>query len=347
LTAYKTGWTAQNWTGVEAVVASALSSRAETNGSHLKRNRFGSLIYAFKRSLSYRGKYKKIFVERLTEPLHLNVLAVFVLLFGKFEHKVAFDLVIRQQFAFPILHAARQAAARGLHRISMVEFGVASGAGLLNMCAIASEVMRATGVQIDLYGFDTGTGMPTPVDHRDHPEHWQEGDFPMEVDRLRDALPPFAHLVIGDVETTVPQFLESITPDRPLAFVSLDLDYYSSTKKAMAIFEASADLYLPTVLVYLDDIVEESANPWGGERLAVREFNERVALRKIAPFPVLRSKRIFKNPQWIDQIYILHVLDHEERQAKIRRGIHVLPNEYLGLRPEVRQSAKVVPTEVA
>jgi hypothetical protein len=310
-----------------------------------RRNPFGSLVYAFKRSISHRGKYEKIFVERLTEPLHMNFISLFVLLFGKFEHKVAFDLVVRQQFAFPILHAARQAAARGLRRITMVEFGVASGAGLQNMCGIAAEVMRATGVQIDLYGFDTGTGMPAPVDHRDHPEHWQEGDFPMDVDRLRNALPPFAHLVIGDVENTIPEFLSTLSPDRPLAFVSLDLDYYSSTKKAMAIFQAPPELYLPTVLVYLDDIVEESTSPWGGEQLALNEFNQEVELRKIAPFPMLRAKRIFKNPQWIDQIYVLHVLDHEERRAKIRRGIYVLPNEYIGVRPEVRDPLNVTQTE--
>jgi hypothetical protein len=299
--------------------------------------RSNSLLYALKRSLNERQKFGKIFRERLTEPLHLNVLAFFALLFGKFQHKVAFDLVVRQQFAFSILHAAEQAAAQGLHKISVVEFGVASGTGLLNMCAIASEVMRTTGVKIEIYGFDAATGMPPPIDYRDHPEHWQEGDFPMDVDRLRDALPPFAHLIIGDVKSTIPGFLATLSSDAPLAFVSLDLDYYSSTKSALELFKGPAELYATTVVVYLDDIVEESTNPWCGELLAIREFNEENALRKISPFPALRTKRIFKNALWIEQIYLLHILDHDNRKARIRRVANVLPNEYLAMRPDTRQ----------
>nr|WP_294522787.1 hypothetical protein [uncultured Rhodopila sp.] len=304
------------------------------------------MLYAFKRSLNERHKFAKIFRERLTEPLHLNVMAFFVLLFGKFHHKVAFDLVVRQQLAFSILHAARQAAARGLRKISVVEFGVASGTGLLNMCAIATEVMRTTSVMIDIYGFDAATGMPPPIDHRDHPEHWQHGDFPMDVDRLREALPDFAHLIIGDVKETIPGFLATLSRDAPLAFVSLDLDYYSSTKSALELFKGNAELYASTVVVYLDDIVEESTNPWCGELLAVREFNDETPLRKISPFPALRTKRIFKNALWIDQIFLLHVLDHDDRKARIRRSATVLPNEYLAKRWETRQSVEPRPTPI-
>jgi hypothetical protein len=305
-----------------------------------------SLLYAFKRSLNEKHKFAKIFRERLTEPLHLNVLSFFVLLFGKFHHKVEFDLVVRQQLAFSILHAARQAATRGLRKISVVEFGVASGTGLLNMCAIASEVMRTTGVMIEIYGFDAATGMPPPIDHRDHPEHWQQGDFPMDVHRLSNALPDFAHLIIGDVKDTIPGFLSTLSPDAPLAFVSLDLDYYSSTKSALDLFKGPAELYAAAVVVYLDDIVEESTNPWCGELLAVREFNDENTLRKISPFPALRTKRIFKNALWIDQIYLLHVLDHDDRKPRIRRLANVLPNEYLAMRPEAREPADHRPLEV-
>ncbi|MDR3538133.1 MAG: hypothetical protein P4L71_16690 [Acetobacteraceae bacterium] len=317
--------------------ATASSTDRQTRPARSSLQRFGTLLYALKRARNDKEKYRKIFIERLTEPLHLNLIACGVLLFGKLRHRIAFDLVVRQQFAFPILYAAEQAAARNIRRISIVEFGVASGSGLLNMCTIAADVMRATGVEIEVYGFDSTTGMPTPIDHRDHPEHWQEGDFPMDVDRLQQALPPFAHLLIGDVESTIPAFLATLSPEAPLAFVSLDLDYYSSTKKALEAFKGPPGLYMPSVVVYLDDIVEDSTNPWCGENLAIREFNEETELRKIAPFPLLRTKRIFKNARWIDQIYLLQVLDHEERRPKIRRQGHTLPNEYIALRPRAGQ----------
>lgn len=127
--------------------------------------------YALRRALTD-GKYRKIFVERLTEPLHLNVLSAGVALFGSYPAKVAFDLVVRQQYAYPILFAAQSAKKLGLERIAILEFGVATGAGLLNMCELAARTEAATGVAIEVVGFDTGTGMPPAVDHRDLPEYF-------------------------------------------------------------------------------------------------------------------------------------------------------------------------------
>ena len=125
------------------------------------------------------GKWRKVALERLTEPLHLNAVSLLVALCGSFRAKVGFDLVVRPQYAFSILHAADLARACGQQRITVIEFGVASGDGLLNMCRIAASVMKATGVDIEVVGFDTGRGMPPPVDYRDHPEVFSAGDFQM------------------------------------------------------------------------------------------------------------------------------------------------------------------------
>ena len=163
------------------------------------------------RRLFQRDKLQRVFVERQTEPLHLNVLAAFVWLFGSFRMKVAFDLVARQQYAFSILHAAERAKEFGKKGVTIVEFGVASGAGLLNMCKIAENASKSTGVEFRVFGFDTGTGLPPPHNYRDYPEAYREGDFPMDVDRLRAALPSFATLVIGDIEDTVPIFLDNLS----------------------------------------------------------------------------------------------------------------------------------------
>lgn len=279
--------------------------------------------------LTRKTRLKRLVYERLAEPLHLNLASVFVALFGSFRAKVEFDLIIRQQFAWPILRAADQARKLGLSKVTLAEFGVASGAGLLNMCKIAASVTKATGIEFEIYGFDTGTGMPPAIDHRDHPELWQESDFPMDVERLTRALPPFCHLMIGDVGVTIPSFLAGLSPSAPLAFVSLDVDYYSSSIRALEVFKGEPMQYLPMVTVYLDDIVVESANPWCGELLAVNEFNAENGLRKIAPFPMLRAQRLFKAPRWIDQMYVAHILDHPTRQPRVTRPAHVIPNEYV------------------
>ena len=55
------------------------------------------------RRLMLPGKLRKVFVERLMEPIHLNFLSLFVALFWSHRAKVDFDLIVRQQYAFPIL----------------------------------------------------------------------------------------------------------------------------------------------------------------------------------------------------------------------------------------------------
>ena len=40
------------------------------------------------------------------------------------------------------------------------EFGVASGAVLLNLAELAEPVGAETGIEIRIFGFDTGAGLP-------------------------------------------------------------------------------------------------------------------------------------------------------------------------------------------
>jgi hypothetical protein len=279
------------------------------------------------------GQLRKVLVERGTEPIHLNLLSLIVAACGSYRAKVDFDLVVRQQYAFPILYAADAAKRYGHKTVTIIEFGVAGGAGLLNMCRIAERTRAATGIEFRVYGFDTGKGMPAPLDYRDLPESFQAGDFPMDVDALKQALPDFAELIIGDIAETVPEFLNTPPDDAPIGFVAVDVDYYSSAKKALEVLGGAPDLYLPVVPVYLDDIGVDGSNPWTGELLAVDEFNRDNRLRKIAPFTLLRSRRIFKNTQWIDRMFAAHVHDHALRSpAHRRQSRNVLPNEYINWR---------------
>jgi len=87
---------------------------------------------------------------------------------------------------------------------------------------------------------------------------------------------------------------------------------------------------VPIVPVYLDDIGIDGSNPWTGELLAVREFNDENELRKIAPFTMLRSQRVFKNTQWIDRMFAAHIHDHPFRSPEYKRAVNaIIKNEYL------------------
>ncbi|KQP30407.1 hypothetical protein ASF27_05670 [Methylobacterium sp. Leaf102] len=278
------------------------------------------------------GKFERVLAERLTEPLHVNIAAAFVALFGSFRRKVDFDLVIRPQYAFPILRAADLAREWGYTRLTILEFGVASGAGLLNICRIAENVTKATGITFRVVGFDTGTGMPPPIDYRDLPEIYQAGDFPMDVERLRNNLPINCELIIGDIAETLPRFLETVTADAPIGFASIDVDYYSSAKQALEIFRGSPDKYLPLLPIYLDDVGDITVNPWVGEALAVNEFNTENELRKIAPWTMLRARRLCKNAKWIDHIFGVHIHDHKIRTPGGRVGRRLtIDNEFIGV----------------
>jgi hypothetical protein len=273
----------------------------------------------------------RVIYERLPEPLHLNVLSIFVALFGNYRMRIACDLVVRQQYAFSLLKTAELAMAQGLKSVTVIEFGVAAGAGLVNICDICRNITKLTGIDFQIFGFDSGVGMPPPRDHRDHPEVFSEGSFPL-IDRsaLMRALPHNAKLILGDIQETLPDFMAGLSASSPVGFVVIDVDYYWSAKECLKVFLGAADNYLPWTLVYLDDIGFESSNPWAGELLAVREFNEENEMRKIHLFEGLRHKRLFKHTSWFDQVYLLHVLDHGRRSVRgAPKEVKVLTNLYL------------------
>jgi hypothetical protein len=273
----------------------------------------------------------RIMRERLTEPLHLNVMSLFVWIFGTFRAKVWFDLVIRPHNAYALLKAADQAKKHGLGTVSVLEFGVATGAGLMNLAELARRVTGATGVNFKIYGFDSGEGMPPAVDYRDHPEMYQHGDYRMNREALEKSLPPNVHLIIGDVAETTKEFAAKLSPSEPIGYILIDVDYYSSSVGALNVLKgANPSCYLPMTSVYLDDIFSEEHNPWCGELAAVHEFNAEQPMRKIAFNPFIDTDRLFKRASWLKHIWVLHVLDHpyrnEVRTTSEKRSLY---NPYL------------------
>jgi hypothetical protein len=271
--------------------------------------------------------WKRIFYERLSEPIHLNLLSLFVIIFGSFRLKVAFDLVLRSQHAYALLKAADDAKKIGIERVSVIEFGVANGAGLFNIQSIAKRVTKTTGIFFDIYGFDTGEGMPPPTSYKDHPDLYTEGDFPMDFEKLQNALDPNTKLVIGPINETIPKFLEQDFKSSPIGFISIDVDYYSSSVESLKVLEKKSTAYLPRVTIYLDDLQDDSHNSWCGELAAINEFTQDHEYRKIERHTFLRGYRIFKNARWIDHMFFAHILDHPNRvDPDLRKSKTVILN---------------------
>jgi hypothetical protein len=213
-------------------------------------------------------------------------------------------------YVWGVIHGAGLAQILGLRQISVVELGVAGGNGLIALQDIAVRVEEIFGVEIDVYGFDTGAGLPKPTDYRDLPNLFSEGLYPMAVEKLRPKLNK-AHLILGQVENTVADFIHS--KPAPIAFVSFDLDLYTSTKHAFALFEADREVLLPRVHCYFDDIIGFTFSEFTGELLAIAEFNACHKMRKISKINGLKyllPPRLAQQ-RWPDQFYLAHIFDHE------------------------------------
>jgi hypothetical protein len=218
-------------------------------------------------------------------------------------------------YAYGVLLAAEEAKRMGLSRVSIVELGVWFGHGLKSLCEICAFLSTTIGMQFDIYGFDTGAGLPPVADYRDHPELWGAGEMKMpDFEALAAELPPNCRLLIGDVRETIPKFLaDHASPESPVGFVSLDVDLYTSSVSALKLLDADAECLLPAVMLCEDDAYcNVLQNSYCGEALAIKDFNESHELRKIDK-KVVRTNR----PQqpWHHMFYFAHIFDHPVRRS--------------------------------
>jgi hypothetical protein len=221
---------------------------------------------------------------------------------------------VRANYLYGVLHCARLAKVLEVPEISVIEFGVAGGRGLLALEQASLHAEKEFGVRIAVYGFDSGRGLPKPTDFRDCPNLFLEGQFPLDSAELVSRLKR-AELILGLVDQTVPEFLDR--RPAPIGFVSFDLDLYSSTVCALRALEADTELLLPRVHCYFDDITGFTYADHNGERLAISEFNAAHELRKIsqiyaAEFYVPRRE---SHALWPRKLYLAHIIDHPRYPA--------------------------------
>jgi len=138
---------------------------------------------------------------------------------------------------------------------------------------------------------------------------------------LRNALPPNAELVLGDLAHTVRPFIDALSPSEPIGYVSVDVDYHSSTVSALRMLAASPEKYLPVTVMFFDDVNNERHTRACGELLAIDEFNRAHRLRQIEQHRFLENSRVFRRADWIKHIYYLHVLDHPHRSTRSREAL--------------------------
>src|SRR5580698_8172310 len=86
---------------------------------------------------------------------------------GSIDTRIEFGIWPRPHYAYGVYQAADLAKRLKLPAVSVVEFGVAGGRGLLELERLAEVIGPHFGVRISVIGFDNATGLPTPTDYRD------------------------------------------------------------------------------------------------------------------------------------------------------------------------------------
>ena len=204
-------------------------------------------------------------------------------------------------------------------KILILEFGVAAGAGLLNLCKISEILSDFYKVDYEIIGFDGGSGLPEPIDYRDHPELYKFGDYPaMGLEKIK--LPNKTKIIYGDIAENVNSFTK-ICSDKlsKIGFISIDVDYYSSTIDALKVLSYEEFNYLSSVVMYFDDVGKPEHNKFCGELLAINEFNNLHDLRKICKMNNIKNNRIYRNADYLDHMYYCHIFDSSLRNKSIGR----------------------------
>ena len=176
-------------------------------------------------------------------------------------------------------HTAKLAKQLGIGCISLIEFGVAGGKGLCDLEYHADKIHKKTGLNFQIYGFDSGHGLPDVKDYRDMPHLFQKGNFQMDRDKLLSRLNT-AKLIEGDVNITIKSFFTKYNP-APIGFI-------------------------------FDDIIggmNRAHNQYTGELLAINEFNDDHIKIKISKVEGLQyfAKVVCI---WHGKIFITHFFDH-------------------------------------
>jgi hypothetical protein len=243
-------------------------------------------------------------------PIRMLFKALYTLMPVSLETRALWDISPRPNYLVGVLRAAEDARAFKVPEISVIEFGVAGGAGLLTLEKEAAAVEKETGVSIKVYGFDNGSaGLPEFIgDYRDHPDAWAPGDYAMDEAKLRSRLSQRTTLVIGNVKETVPQFVED-RQNSPVGFIAIDVDLYSSTRDALKILSLPNKRMLNRVPIYFDDISMYINHRMAGELLAIEDFNRTNNNVFIDKWMGIKTGRPFPEKSYLDMMYVAHDLE--------------------------------------
>lgn len=201
-----------------------------------------------------------------------------------------------------ILHQLSQPWSQTYPPFSYYEFGVGWGETLTSYVrAVRSLGLKGNLSSNPLILFDTFAGLPRAKDKADMSPRWEEGSFAHSVPYIRNLLTHngvvlgsgATRFVVGTFDDTLTTALQQELASSPPSIVTIDVDYYSSTRTVLEWIEP---LLHDGTVFYFDDIDSHYGNPDYGELKALNEFNESgkgYLARLNWRLPALYDKRVF------------------------------------------------------
>ena len=255
--------------------------------------------------------YFQLFLKRLVcyeKPYRVALVKYFSLVFKTF----------RPHYESIVFEACVEAKKLGFKDISVVELGVAGGNGILALEKYKDRIEKVLGINIHIYGFDLGCGLPEIKVPEDLPFKFKEGQFSTDIEVHKEKFR--SKIFYGDIKDTVGEFIK--TNPATIGCVFVDLDLYTSTVKFLSQIPKLEKVLLPRTLFYFDDIFDREyhVGQFNGELKAINEFND--------------SHDKFKLSSSID-----HIIDYKFPLAKgsiftLHSFHNKLYNKYIGTIPE-------------
>lgn len=213
----------------------------------------------------------------------------------------------RPHYESPLYEIAKEAKKLGHNEIAALELGVAGGNGLICLEKYAKKISKIVGITIKTYGFDFGDGLPPSKNTYDLPFYWKDGIFKSNEKLLSEKCN--SKIYYGDIKDTAKIFFNEVSSQ--IAFVSVDLDFYSSTKNFLDLISINRNKFLPRSYFYFDDLFSpENYNcDFNGEMKAIHEFNNSNEFVKLGSS--IDHIHNFKFPLCRSSIFTLHVFDNK------------------------------------
>lgn len=179
--------------------------------------------------------------------------------------------------------------------LSYWEFGTGSGNTLQRALSVLGKF---TDTNVVL--FDSFEGLPEPTASHDAHVTWNAGDFAFSIDYIRCVVAKTRYpeervrFVKGFFEQSLTPALADELRGRPPAFVTLDVDYYSSTKTVLAFLQP---LLGSGCHLFFDDLWSFDGHPNFGQQKALNEFNAKNERGQLIPNPIFHN-RIYSYFNW-------------------------------------------------